>query len=76
MCRKRDRNALKLAMKNIERYSIVAGVTDDIEGFLEVLQILLPRFFDGATEEYRNISKKVGINQAKLKKKKRYLSNA
>ena len=47
-----NRNALKKAISNIERFYPVIGITEKINVTLKVLEYELPEFFDGAMDVY------------------------
>ena len=49
--RKGSKTALQAAKSNIERHFAVVGLMDDFEGLLQVLEAVLPDFFEGVTQE-------------------------
>ncbi|ELU16142.1 hypothetical protein CAPTEDRAFT_140021 [Capitella teleta] len=51
-CREPTKEALVQAIKNVKKHYLVVGVLEDFEGFIEVLEFLLPDYFQGAQEVY------------------------
>eukprot|EP00088_Acartia_fossae_P016266 TRINITY_DN19101_c0_g1_i1.p1 TRINITY_DN19101_c0_g1~~TRINITY_DN19101_c0_g1_i1.p1 ORF type:complete len:150 (-),score=30.59 TRINITY_DN19101_c0_g1_i1:16-429(-) len=49
--------ALDQAKQNLVRKYLVVGVTAEFEDFVEVLEFLLPEYFNGATEYLRKTGK-------------------
>ncbi len=45
---KGSKAALQAAKANVEEHYAVVGLLDDLEGFVKVLEVLLPDFFKGA----------------------------
>ncbi|KAK3743272.1 hypothetical protein RRG08_019246, partial [Elysia crispata] len=41
--------ALEEAKRNLVQHYLVVGITEDFESFLSVLEVVLPRFYRGAT---------------------------
>ena len=48
MAREGHKGALQAAKANIEEHYATVGLLDDLEGFVKVLEDLLPDFFSGA----------------------------
>ncbi|KAK7495797.1 hypothetical protein BaRGS_00013017 [Batillaria attramentaria] len=48
--------ALNKAKQNVLRYYLLVGITEEMEDFIIVLETVLPRFFRGASQLYRNES--------------------
>ena len=49
-CRQRSSWAVEKAKHNVEKYFAFVGIVEDLEGSLEVLEELLPRYFKNARE--------------------------
>ena len=47
ICEEPSEEALKIAKKNIDRSYLVIGLTENFNDFVEVLESMLPKFFDG-----------------------------
>ncbi|GFR78398.1 Heparan sulfate 2-O-sulfotransferase 1 [Elysia marginata] len=68
--------ALQEAKRNLFRHYLVVGVTEELEDFISVLEVLLPRFYRGAKAFYtqglkgnlRQTSKKIPPSQATQEK--------
>lgn len=44
--------ALEEAKRNLQRYYLLVGVTEELAEFVQILQIVFPRFFKGAYESF------------------------
>ena len=52
-----DPSALQQAKLNLEKYYSVVGCTEDLEKSLNVFEAYLPRFFKGAPQLFKELSK-------------------
>ena len=59
-CRREDKSSLQRAMYNADRYFSVLGLTEDLDTTFRLLEVYLPRFFKGASQMFRNRSKRDG----------------
>ena len=55
MVRKPSTAALERAKQNVEQNYAVIGLTEDIGTFTKVLEIIIPSYFKGMNEIYRNL---------------------
>lgn len=44
--------ALEEAKRNLQKHYLLVGVTEELTEFVEILQIVLPRFFKGAHNSF------------------------
>lgn len=47
-----SRRAVAQAKRNIEHHYILVGITEEMRGFFELIEVLLPRFFKSAPQVY------------------------
>lgn len=69
-CRDHGPNALALAKDAVERSYLVVGITEEFEAFLQVLEIILPQYFENALRIYRPMQYKLQRQYSTTKKRR------
>ncbi|XP_066286636.1 uronyl 2-sulfotransferase-like [Branchiostoma lanceolatum] len=58
ICMKPSQAAVEVAKENIRRHYAVVGVLEEFSSFLKVLEVVMPQFFRGAQDKWREIETK------------------
>ncbi len=62
-----SRWALEQAKHNLANKYFLVGLTDELEAFIQILEVTLPRFFRGASEMFAHSERNRHIRRTKHK---------
>ena len=58
-CLQPTKDALKEAKTNVEKYYSIVGILEEYPKFLELASVILPKFFSGSVDKYKEMEKEL-----------------
>ncbi|XP_031567452.1 uronyl 2-sulfotransferase-like [Actinia tenebrosa] len=75
-CKSSPKHALRQAITNVETKYLVVGVLEEVNDFIKVLEKLLPQFFRGAYEAWKNPGLEESLKRKTTKTKQKIAPSA